>query len=341
MKRILLSLLCFTATSSLALAGNPDPDRPKLVVGLVVDQMRWDYLYKFYDRYGNDGFRRLMRDGFNCEQTFINYIPSYTAPGHTCVYTGSVPAIHGIAGNEWFDNHTGKYWYCTEDTAVLPVGGSRLAGRMSPRNLLTSTVTDELRLATNFGSRVFGIAMKDRGSILPAGHLGAAYWYDDSTGNFISSTYYSESLPGWLEQFNNRRLADSFLSKDWHPLYPAATYRQSLPDNNRYEGLFPGEVTPVFPHSINRKNGYGMLRRIPAGNTMTLDAARSCLRGEQLGKGKFTDFLCISLSSTDYIGHQYAPDAMEVEDTYLRLDRELASLLKFLDEHVGKGQYLF
>lgn len=340
MKRI-LAILFFVCFSIQLFAQPKAIERPKLVVGIVVDQMRWDYLYRYYDLYGSGGFKRLLNDGFSCEQTMINYLPSFTAPGHTCVYTGSVPSIHGIAANDWIDNSTGRQWYCTEDTTVNPVGGSKAAGMMSPRNLLASTITDELRLATNFRSRVFGIAIKDRGAILPAGHLAnGAYWYDDSTGSFISSTYYASRLPSWLTKFNKKRLPDSFLRKEWKPLYHLNTYTQSLPDNNAYEGNFRGEKSPVFPHLSNLPVDYMNLRKIPAGNTYTLDAAKACLSGEYLGQHDVTDFLCVSLSSTDYIGHQFTPNSVEVEDTYLRLDRDLADFLNYLDSKVGEGNYL-
>ena len=317
--------------------------RPKLVVGIVVDQMRWDYLYRYYNRYGNGGFKRLIGEGFNCQNTFINYLPSFTAPGHACVYTGSVPSIHGIAANDWIDNTTGKNWYCTEDPTVSPVGGSYLWGKMSPRNLLTTTITDELRLATNFRSRVYGVSLKDRGSIIPAGHLAnGAYWFDDSTGNFFTSTYYTDRLPGWLNRFNEKHLPDTLLRRNWELLYPAATYKQSLPDNNRYEGLLRGEKSPEFPHITENFAGkdYNALRKIPAGNAITLKLAKACINGTELGQKNNCDFLAVSLSATDYAGHQYAPNALEMEDMYLRLDREIASFLHYLDEQVGEGNYL-
>jgi len=340
MKHILL-LTAFFLLSLTVFAQRPaaQSPRPKLVVGLVIDQMRWDYLYRYNDRYGNDGFKRLMRDGFNCQNTMISYLPSFTAPGHTCVYTGSVPSIHGIAANDWIDNRTGKAWYCTEDPEVAPVGGSRRAGMMSPRNLLATTVTDELRLATNMKSRVFGISLKDRSSILPAGHLAnGAFWFDDSTGNFITSTYYSSTLPAWVTAFNNRHLPDSFLSKGWTLLEPENKYTHSLPDNNPYEGKFAGEAAPVFPHD-KLGHDYNTLRKIPAGNGITLMLAETCLENEKLGQQDATDFLCVSLSATDYAGHQFAPNALEMEDMYLRLDRQLAEFLHFLDSKIGAGNY--
>jgi hypothetical protein len=177
--------------------------RPKLVVGLMVDQMRWDYLYRFYDRYQQNGFKRMLNEGFTCENTNIDYLPTVTAIGHSTVYTGSVPALHGIAGNDFIIQATGKTMYCTEDPSVESVGTTSAAGKMSPRNMLASTITDELRLATNFRSKVIGIALKDRGSILPAGHsANAAYWFDDVSGNWVTSTYYMKELPTWVQQFN-------------------------------------------------------------------------------------------------------------------------------------------
>ncbi|HET7897221.1 MAG TPA: alkaline phosphatase family protein, partial [Flavisolibacter sp.] len=185
--------------------------RPKLVVGIVVDQMRWDYLYRFYDRYGSGGFRRLLGEGFSCENTFIPYVPTYTAPGHACVYTGSVPSLHGIIGNNWYEKSTKQVVYCTDDTTVRSVGSTSIAGEMSPRNMHASTVTDELRLSTNFKSKTIGIALKDRGAILPAGHsANAAYWFDDATGGWISSTYYLQALPQWVQQLNAKRLPDTY-----------------------------------------------------------------------------------------------------------------------------------
>ncbi|HTO14603.1 MAG TPA: alkaline phosphatase PafA [Edaphocola sp.] len=315
-------------------------ERPKLVVGIVLDQMRWDYLYRYAERFGNDGFKRLMNDGFNCQQTYINYLPTYTAPGHATIYTGSVPALHGIAANDWIENETKMY--CTEDNAVSPVGGSEKAGKMSPKNLLATTITDELKLATNFKSKVIGISVKDRGSILPGGHTAdAAYWFDASNGHFISSTFYMESLPSWVQQFNKRNITDSLLKIDWTTLFPIDSYMQSTADNNRYEGNLKGAATPTFPHKLNQyiEKDKGMIRTTPWGNTITRMIAESAIKEERLGKGLFTDFLAVSFSATDYIGHYFAPNSIEVEDCYLRMDKELAAFLNFLDKEIGKGEY--
>jgi len=319
-----------------------DLPRPKLVVGIVVDQMRWDYLYRYYDRYQDNGFKRLLNDGFSCENTQVDYIPTVTAAGHTCIYTGSVPAITGIAGNDWIIQATGKSTYCTDDSTVQTVGSTSIAGKMSPRNLLTTTVTDELKLATNFRSKVIGIALKDRGGILPAGHSAdAAYWFDDKTGNWITSTYYMKDLPQWVKDFNDQKLAENYLKLDWNTLYPIDTYAQSTADNSPYEGKFKGTDAPTMPVKTSAiyKGNLGLIRSTPYGNTLTLDLAVAAINAEQLGQHQVPDFLAISLSSPDYIGHQFGVNAVEIEDTYLRLDREIANFLVYLDAKVGKGNY--
>jgi predicted AlkP superfamily pyrophosphatase or phosphodiesterase len=311
-------------------------DRPKLVVGIVVDQMRWDYLYRYSDRYTDGGFKRLLRDGFSCENTLINYTPTITACGHTCIYTGSVPAVHGIIGNSWYSRELGRDLYCAEDTTVATVGSTSAAGKMSPRNMLVTTIGDELRLSNNFQSKVIGVAIKDRGSILPAGHTAtAAYWFDTGTNNWISSTYYMKELPSWAKDFNSEKWPAHYLSQPWTTLYPIETYKLSTDDNKPYEGSFKGTAAPVFPHANPP------IASTPFGNTMTLEFAKKAVEAYQLGKGSVTDMLAISLSSTDYVGHQFGPNSVEIEDVYLRLDKDLDSFFKFLDGAVGKGQYTF
>lgn len=318
-------------------------DRPKLVVGLVVDQMRWDYLYRYYNRYVNGGLKRLVNEGFSAENTFIPYTPTYTACGHTCVYTGSVPALNGIIGNNWYDPQLKRDVYCSEDTTVRTVGSNTIAGMMSPKNMLTNTITDELRLATNFQGKVIGISLKDRGSILPAGHsANAAYWYDGQTGDWITSTYYMKELPTWMQKYNSMKLADKYFAKNWNTLYPIASYTQSTTDNKSYEGKNRGEESPVFPHPLKLYAGknYDMIKSTPYGNTITLDLAKVAIDAEDLGKDEITDFLAVSCSSTDYVGHQYGPNSIEAEDTFLRLDKDIEDFFNYLDKTVGKGNYL-
>ena len=331
---------CFISTSFLKAQ---QVSRPKLVVGIAVDQMRWDYLYRYYPLYQNGGFKRLLNEGFSCENTFINYLPSFTAVGHTTIFTGSVPAIDGITGNDWIDQVTGKKWYCTEDTTESTVGSSSKEGQMSPRNLLVSTITDELRIATNFQSKVVGVSLKDRASILPAGHTAnGAFWFDDASGNFITSTYYMKQLPTWVDNFNKMNFPEKLTANEWNTLLPLSSYSQSSEDNVPWEGTFKNEKSPVFPHQISGlvKENKNIIRSTPFGNTLTLDFAKAAVTGYNLGNGKATDFLTINCASTDYVGHQYGPNSIEVEDVYLRLDRDLASFFAFLDSKLGKGNYL-
>lgn len=341
---LLLILLSQVAFSQVKSVKNPVA-RPKLVVGIVVDQMRWDYLYRYYNRYtANGGFRRLINQGFSCENTFINYIPTVTACGHTCLYTGSVPALHGIAGNEWYDRTTRRVVYCTDDHSVQGVGTTAAAGKMSPRNMLTTSIADELKLATNFRSKVIGIAFKDRGAILPAGHsANAAYWYEPASGNFITSTYYMESLPQWVTEFNSKRYPDQYLKKGWNTLYPIETYTQSTEDDMPWEGKPFGADQRTFPYKLDKfidSKSFGTLTSTPYGSTLTKQMAMAAVEGEQLGKDSITDFLAVSFSSPDYIGHTFGPNSIESEDGYLRLDKELGELFSFLDKKVGTGQYL-
>ncbi len=341
---VVLLCLAFCLPSHAQRRTAPEPQsRPKLVVGLVVDQMRWDYLYRYSDRYGSGGFKRMLREGFSAENTNIDYVPTVTAIGHATIYTGSVPSIHGIAGNNFFNNSTGEVMYCAGDDLVKTVGSDSKAGQMSPRNLLVSTVTDELKLATNFRSKVVGVAIKDRGSILPAGHSAdAAYWFDAQSGGWISSTWYMQNLPAWVQTFNREQSVEKYLKDGWNTLYPISTYRQSSPDRNDFEGKFAGTEAAVFPidtAKLYKEGGAGIIRSTPFGNTYTLDMAKAAVKNEALGKRDVTDFLAVSLSSTDYVGHQFGPNAIEVEDMYLRLDRDLAAFFNYLDTEIGKGQY--
>jgi predicted AlkP superfamily pyrophosphatase or phosphodiesterase len=319
-------------------------NRPKIIIGLVIDQMRWDYLYRYSDRYSTGGFKRLVNEGFSAENTLIPYTPTITACGHSSIYTGTTPAINGIVGNDWYDAQLKRNMYCAEDTTVTTVGSSTMAGVMSPRNMLTTTITDELRLATNFKSKVIGISLKDRGSILPAGHsANAAYWYDGQTGNWITSTYYMKSLPTWLQDYNKQKKADLYFAKNWNTLYPIDTYTQSTADDKNYERKTKGEQTPTFPHPLKLYIGknYEIVKSTPYGNTITLDLAKTAIEAEKMGQNNTTDFLAVSCSSTDYVGHQYGPNSVEAEDTFLRLDKDLEEFFTYLDQKFGKGNYLF
>lgn len=319
--------------------------KPKLVVGIVVDQMRYDYLTRFGDKYGNGGFKRLMKDGFSLENAHYNYIPTYTAVGHTSIYTGTTPDNHAIISNHWYDKYAKKTIYCVDDATYKTVGNDGKGGQKSPYRMLTTTVTDQLKLAQIGKGKTIGVAIKDRSSILPAGHTAdAAYWFDGgSKGQFISSSFYMNELPQWAKDFNASGKVDAYLSQPWETLYDINTYTESIEDDNNFEMTFKGQDKPVFPHDLpnlrSSNNNYSIISKTPFGNSITTDFAKAAIIGENLGKSEFTDFLAVSFSSTDYVGHQFGVDSKEIEDTYLRLDKELEGFLNFLDEKVGTNNY--
>ncbi|TVZ58874.1 type I phosphodiesterase/nucleotide pyrophosphatase [Flavobacteriaceae bacterium MAR_2010_105] len=318
--------------------------KPKLVVGIVVDQMRYDYLTRFYNRYGEGGFKRMVREGFNCKNNHYNYIPTYTGPGHASIYTGTTPKYHGIISNNWYDKEIKSTVYCAEDNDVQSVGTSGNSGQMSPKRMKTTTFADENRLFTQMRGKTIGISIKDRGAILPAGHsANAAYWLQGrDQGHWISSTYYMESLPKWVMDFNASPAAKSYL-KVWNTLYNIETYTESGSDLNEFEGGFNGKETAAFPYDLDelmsKNGGFDILKSTPYGNSLTADFAIAAIDGEALGKDEYTDVLTVSFSSTDYIGHNFGVNSKEVEDAYLRLDKDLERLFFALDKKVGKENY--
>ncbi len=317
---------------------------PKLVVGIVVDQMRYDYIPRFYHRFGEGGFKRLVDEGFNCKNNHFNYAPTSTGPGHASVYTGTTPATHGILGNNWYDKTSGDDFYCAGDDRYQSVGTDSDAGQMSPHRLEVTTITDQLRLATQMRGKTIAIAIKDRGAVLPGGHTAnAAYWFNGSDeGKFITSSFYMPKLPKWVDDFNASNAAEKY-KKPWTTLKPIDSYVESGTDDNAYEGLFKGEKTSVFPHDLPKlwdTNGkFGMISATPYGNSLTTDFALEALENENLGTDDDTDFLAISFSSTDYVGHRFGVNSKEVQDAYLRLDEDLARLFDALDKKVGKNEY--
>ncbi|QMU63742.1 MAG: alkaline phosphatase family protein [Flavobacteriaceae bacterium] len=320
-------------------------EKPKLVIGIVIDQMRYDYLTRYYDRYAEGGFKRILNHGFSLQNAHYNYIPTYTAVGHASIYTGTTPNMHGIIGNGWYDKYQKKSIYCVTDTAYTTVGSDSKNGQRSPYRMLTTTITDQLRLSQNMNGKTIGIGIKDRSSILPAGHTAtAAYWFDSTKeSRVITSSFYMKELPDWVKEFNESDLIATYISKPWETLYDIKTYTGSLPDNNHFEGKFNGADTPTFPHNLPglkaKNGGNSMIKETPFGNTITLDFAKAAIIGENLGKTDDTDFLAISFSSSDYIGHRFGPDAVETEDTYLRLDKDLAAFFSFLDQQIGIQNY--
>jgi len=344
MIKILRLYFFITIAFQVQLSAQEKGTKPKIVIGLVVDQMRQEFLYKYSDRYGEGGFKRLMHGGYMMKNAHLNYIPSYTAPGHASIYTGTTPSNHGIIANDWYLRDENTFIYCVEDKSRSNIAGTRKNGYRSPQHLQTSTITDELKLSNNHRSKVISIALKDRAAILPAGHLGDAYWYDGGTGDFMTSDYYKQEAPQWLLDFNARELSHKYISQVWETLYPIETYTQSIADNNEYEETFEGKDTPTFPYDLQAlrvKNGnFGLLRSTPFGSTLTFDMAYAAIAGESLGKGEETDFLAISITPTDYIGHKFGPTSVEIEDTYLRLDKDIEIFLDSLDHIYGTGEYL-
>ncbi|MFX0557544.1 alkaline phosphatase PafA [Maribacter sp. CXY002] len=317
---------------------------PKLVVGIVVDQMRYDYLTRFFDQFGEEGFKRMISQGFNCKNNHFNYAPTSTGPGHTSVYAGTTPATHGVIGNNWYDKDSDSEVYCASDENYVSVGTTSSAGKMSPHRMNVTTITDELRLHTQMRGKTIAIALKDRGAVLPGGHTAnAAYWFHgEDEGKWITSSYYMNNLPKWVKDFNSSGIVQSY-KKPWTTLRDINSYIESGVDDNAYEGVFNGEVKPTFPHSppslLEKNKSFDIIKSTPFGNSLTADFAIEALKEERLGKDDDTDFLAVSFSSTDYVGHKYGVNSKEIEDTYIRLDIELARLFKALDKEVGEGEY--
>ena len=346
----ILFILCFISTVG---AQNPVNNslklqvlkqNPKLVVGVVVDQMRYDYLTRFYERFGEGGFKRLLNEGFNCKNNHFNYIPTYTGPGHASIYTGTTPSNHGIISNNWYNKFEKEVIYCAADPSVKAVGSTSEKERMSPHRMKTTSIADQNRLHTQMQGKTIGISIKDRGAILPAGHTAnGAYWFrGKEEGQWITSTYYRNDLPKWVQDFNKSGKATSYL-KEWKTLYPMDSYVASGPDENTFEQGFTGKATATFPYDLAKlkegNGGYDIIKASPYGNSLVTDFAIAALEGERLGKDAITDFLTVSFSSTDYIGHNFGVNSKEIEDTYLRLDQDLARFLKALDKKVGQGAY--
>lgn len=337
--------LIFILTCCLQAQSQSQLQKPKVVVGIMVDQMRQEYLYRFAPRFTEGGFRRLMNQGFMLSNAHYNYIPTVTGPGHASVYTGTTPAVHGILGNDWYDRDEKRMVKCVEDKRFSVVGSTGGRGNVSPHRMISTTITDELKVFTQRRAKVIGMSIKDRGAVLPAGHLpDGAFWYDGSSGNFISSTYYKAGLPLWVEQFNKRRLPDQYLSKEWKPLFPLESYVMSALDNNKYESVMKGKDAPVFPYNLaelRKTNGnFELVVSTPFGDDLLTEFAKAALEGEEMGADGVTDFLAISYSTPDLIGHAMGPTSVEIEDTFLRLDRNIEDLLNTLDKKLGSGNYV-
>lgn len=321
-------------------------DPPRLVVGIVVDQMRADMVQRYWSNYGEGGFRRLVREGAYLRNTHYNYAPTYTAPGHASIYTGTTPAYHGIVGNDLYDRRAGTEGYCATDANVKGVGCADAAGARSPFRLLATTLADELERRTERRSITVGISLKDRGAIMPIGRTGdAAYWFTGGVeGAFATSTWYRTELPAWLQRFNAEGRAAKYLDRTWDLLLPRERYHEVLPDDNPYEIPLSGAATATLPQDLaalhKTAGSTGILAYTPWGNTIVTDMALAAMEGEGMGADAAPDLLAISYSAPDILGHRVGPRALELEDMYVRLDRELERLFKALDAQVGKDRYV-
>ena len=316
---------------------------PKLVVGIVVDQMRVDYLYRYWDNFGDGGFKRMVQQGAFCRNAHYDHVPTETGPGHATIYTGAPPGLHGIVTNERFIKSTRQELYCVGDPAMQTVGATGSVGQRSPSQLLATTLCDELERRTDGASKTIGLSFKDRGAILPVGRTGdAAYWFGRGPdGPWVTSTWYMSQLPQWVLDFNAQGLPMKYLQHTWEPLLPRERYHIPEPDTEAYESPIPGAPAAALPLDLAAltKGSTNIITYTPWANTLTTDFALAAVAGEGLGKDAVTDVLAISYSATDYLSHWMGPRALEVEDMYLRLDLDLARLFKTLDEQVGAAGY--
>ena len=334
MKNILF-LFLFLNVAQLFSQKNKDA---KLIVGIVIDQMCYDYLYRYQSNFCETGFNQFLNKGMNVRNILYNFVPTNTGPGHASIYTGSTPADHGIVGNEWYDRKTSSIINCVTDTRESSVGSNSTEGQRSPRNLKTYTITDQLKL-TYPSARVISLSYKDRSAILPGGHLSdGTYWFDYSSGTFITSSFFKKELPQWLQKFNSKNNAKSY-TKNWDLLLSKDRY--SSPDLSPYEVIIGGKTSAEFPYNFLEMGNLSteLFTISHFANTLLTDLALESLKYENLGDDIQTDMLCISYSTPDIAGHEFGPYSLELEDMYLRLDLEISRLLDALTAKCGKDGF--
>ena len=322
--------------------GTTDQDRPKLVLQITVDQMRGDMPMRYKDRLGEGGFRYLMEKGTHYLNAHFAHADTETPIGHAALFTGTVPAHNGIVAGNWFDKDLGRIIYNVEDDRYPEIGKEQKRGKgRSPKNLLSSTIGDELVINNNGRSRVFSVSVKDRGAIIPGGHAGKAFWFSKSNGEFVTSTYYYKDYPDWVNKWNSQKLADRYKGKSWELLHDASTYIFGEIDDRPYEQDYYG-LGRTFPHPYVSDSPYyyAALAFSPPGDELVAEFAKALIEHERLGQGTVTDFLALSFSATDYIGHVFGPSSLEAEDNVLRLDRTLEDFFLYVDEHIGLDQTL-
>jgi predicted AlkP superfamily pyrophosphatase or phosphodiesterase len=324
------------------------PEQPRLVIGIVVEQLKYDHLEKFRDKLGENGIKKLINEGTYFKNASFDYMLTQSAPGHATISTGTEPSFHGITSDNWYLPLKNELIFCTRDIDVNPVGGSFESGLNSPVNLMASTFSDELEMATNKQAKVFGIGLKENSAILSTGHSAdGVYWFDNSTGTWMTSTYYNNMLPGWVMDFNAMNYPESFLNGVWNLLRPAQEYSDCLPDSNIFEAGF--NSVNYFPYDLKKlrskvvlssRSDFSLLRETPFGNSLTTNFAIKLVEKEHLGKDDVTDYLSICYSATDNIGHRFGPSSVEMEDAILRLDDEIKNLLAYVSDSIGKKNVL-
>ena len=333
--------------------GNPlSAEPPKLILQITVDQLRGDLPYRFIDRFSEGGFRYFLENGIAYRDAHHTHANTETIVGHATLATGATPSIHGMVANVWYDYEKERLVYNIEDerypllsadadvskkTEIDPTQKKAKVSGRSPANILVSTFSDELSLMTNGQAKVFGVSVKDRGAVAMAGHTGKAYWFSKKSGDFVTSRYYYDQYPEWVARWNNRNHEQEFANQSWDLLYAKQSYLYSEQDDSEWEVDFPG-YGRSFPHNYgsgDSKYFNTLLTLSPAGDHLTLEFAKALIENEAIGEDSITDYLSVSFSSTDYVGHFFGPSSLEMEDNLLRLDQTLASLLAFVDERIG------
>ncbi len=324
------------------------PDQPRLVIGIVVEQLKFDQLEKYREKLGDNGIKKLINEGTYFKNASFDYMLTQSAPGHATISTGTEPSFHGITSDNWYLPLRNELIYCTRDIDVNPVGGSFESGLNSPVNLQASTFSDELEMATNQRAKVFGIGLKDNSAILSTGHSAdGVFWFDNTTGTWMTSTYYNDSLPGWVMDFNAMNYAESYLNDVWNLFRPLNDYAGCLSDSNKFEAGF--NSLNYFPYDLKKlrgkvilspRNDFALLRETPFGNSLTTSFAIRLIEKEKLGKDDITDYLSICYAATDNIGHRFGPSSVEMADAILRLDNDIKNLLSYVNDSVGKKNVL-
>lgn len=312
-----------------------------LVVGIVINQMRADMLMRYSEYYGSGGFNRLMQ-GAVCNNASYNYLITESPCGMATIVTGANPSHHGIVGTRWYSTLTGRYQTATGDFVRSAVGSKSLTGKVSPLQMLGTSIGDEMKLNNFKQSKVFAVSSDNYAAVLLGGHIAdAVYWFDDREGKFITSDYYMSMLPSWVNAFNDNKLPDDYISRGWFTLRNVNEYRASLPDNSIYEVGFDGKST--FPYNLKQlsiNKDYTLLKYTPYGNSIIKDMALSLIENENLGGDGFTDLLMVNFTATGYASDIFGIRSVEVQDIYMRLDMEIATLLSALDANLGRDNYI-